>query len=58
MAITRYEITWLLSLLRDMDMHWLEPVTLLCDNQATLHIGHNPILHEPTKHIEVDWYHI
>lgn len=31
---------------------------LLCDNKAAIDISHNPVQHDRTKHLEVDWHFI
>jgi len=54
MAQAAAEVTWLVSLLQELGVSHLKPVTLHCDNQSALHIGRNPVFHERTKHIEVD----
>ena len=34
------------------------PMKLYCDNNAAISIAHNPILHDRTKHVEVDKHFI
>ena len=50
MAATCCEVTWLLSLLKDLGLKNLTPINLKCDNQAALFIAENPMFHERTKH--------
>ncbi|XP_041011439.1 uncharacterized mitochondrial protein AtMg00810-like [Juglans microcarpa x Juglans regia] len=57
MASTTCELTWLKQLLADLGVRDPEPIHLHCDNQSALHIAHNLVFHERTKHIEID-YHI
>ncbi|XP_074324109.1 secreted RxLR effector protein 161-like [Apium graveolens] len=58
MALTACEITWLAALLKDMGLKDLPPVMLKCDNMAAISIAANPVLHERTKHVEIDWHFI
>lgn len=56
MAAVAAEVTWLVNLLEDMDLINLKPITLHCDNQSALYIAKNPIFHDKTKHIQVDYH--
>lgn len=56
MAQAAAEVTWLVRLLEELGVTNLKPVTLHCDNQSALHIAKNPIFHERTKHIDIDYH--
>ena len=58
MAHAAAEVTWLVSLLKELGVPHPKPVTLHCDNQSALHIVRNPVFHEGTKHIEVDCHYV
>lgn len=58
MALTSCEVTWISSLLKDMGLQNLPPTIIKSDNQAALSIAANPMLHERTKHIELDCHFI
>ncbi|CAL1399955.1 unnamed protein product [Linum trigynum] len=58
MANTVSEVLWLRWLFCDFGVPFSAPTPLFCDNQATLHIDSNPVFHERTKHVEMDFYFV
>ena len=58
MAQSVCEIMWLHQLLMEVGIKTPFPAKLWRDNQATLHIASNPVFHEQTTHIEIDYYFV
>ncbi|WJX63250.1 hypothetical protein P8452_48162 [Trifolium repens] len=50
--------TWLVYLLTDLNVQCVKPPVLYCDNQSALHIAANPVFHERTKHLEIDYHFV
>ncbi|KAK2410134.1 putative mitochondrial protein [Trifolium repens] len=46
MALVTCELIWLKQLLKELQFEDTRPMTLICDNQAALHIASNPVFHE------------
>lgn len=58
MALTTCEVTWISALLKDLGLKNIPPAVLKCDNQAAIAIAANPILHEKTKHVDIDCHYM
>ncbi|XP_020555067.1 uncharacterized protein LOC110013265 [Sesamum indicum] len=56
LAATVCELRWLSFILADLSVPVVLPIDLFCDNKPALHILANPIFHERTKHIELDYH--
>ncbi|GJR57150.1 retrovirus-related pol polyprotein from transposon RE1 [Tanacetum coccineum] len=52
------EITWLLSLMKDLQIITSTPVPIYCDNQSSIALASNPVQHARTKHIEIDCHFV
>ena len=58
MCLACSEIIWLWGLLAELDFSATDPTPLHADNTSVIQITANPIFHESTKHIEVDYHSI
>lgn len=54
MAKATCQIVWIRGLLKDLGIQVQGATKLFCDNDVALKLAANPIVHERTKHIEVD----
>ncbi|GJR92334.1 ribonuclease H-like domain-containing protein [Tanacetum coccineum] len=54
MASATYEVMLVLKVLQDLDQGRLAPVTLYYDNKSAIQIAANPLMHEKTKHFDID----
>ena len=52
------ELIWIKIILTNLGITLKGPMRLYCDNQAAINISHNPIHHDLTKHVEIDWHFI
>lgn len=53
-----YELIWLKTLLSKMGFKQNEPIKLHSTGNSTIKLAKNPVCHERTKHMEVDWHYI
>ncbi|GAA0156439.1 transmembrane signal receptor [Lithospermum erythrorhizon] len=52
------ELKWLKGLLMGLGVSSIDAVPVYCDSQSALHLAHNPVFHERSKHIEVDCHFV
>ena len=57
-ADTISELLWLQWLLKELSVSTSSATPLYCDNQSAIHIAHNDVFHERTKHVEIDCHFI
>ena len=52
------EVLWIKQLLEELKVASSLPMKVFCDNKAVIAIAHNLVLHDKTKHVEVDKHFI
>nr|KYP70937.1 Copia protein [Cajanus cajan] len=51
------EVLWIQTLLHELRVPFSTP-TIYCDNQSTVSLAHNPVLHSITKHMEINLFFV
>lgn len=54
MSAAASELTWFVTLLEELWVRNLKPITVYCDNQSAIHIANNLVHYKRTKHIKID----
>ena len=44
--------------LEDIQVHYNDPITILCDSTSAISISKNPVMHSKTKHIPIKYHFI
>lgn len=57
LAHTTAEVLWVQTLLTELKVPFTTPA-IFCDNQSTVAMAHNPVLHARTKHMEIDLFFV
>ena len=50
------EVMWIMKVLGDLQVNVSLPVEMSCDNNSAIQISANPVLHERSKHFEIDLF--
>ena len=58
LALGICEALWIKKVLEELGIPMAKPMKVYCDNKAAISIAYNPVLHDRTKHIEVDKHFI
>lgn len=58
LASTVTELVWLVGLLKSLEAEITLPVKIYRDSKSAIQLAANPVYHERTKHIEVDFHFI
>ncbi|GJT78965.1 putative RNA-directed DNA polymerase [Tanacetum coccineum] len=54
MASAVCEVMWITKILKDLNFSCHIPALLFCDNSSAILIAANPVMHEKTKHFDID----
>lgn len=58
MAFLTQELIWLKRVLHDHGVSHAQPMHIFSDSKSTIALSVNPVQHERTKYIEVDYHYI
>ncbi|KAG8501842.1 hypothetical protein CXB51_004605 [Gossypium anomalum] len=58
LAAATSEVTWLVSLLKELHFQSIDKPIIWCDNSSAVAVAANPVLHSKFKHVELDLFFV
>ncbi|KAG8477680.1 hypothetical protein CXB51_027679 [Gossypium anomalum] len=58
LAAAASDVTWLVSLLTELNLSSVDLPTVWCDNSSAVAVAANPVLHSKFKHVELDLFFV
>lgn len=58
LAVAASDVTWLVSLLTELNLSSVDLLTVWCDNSSAVAVAANPVLHSKFKHVELDLFFV
>lgn len=52
------EVLWIRRVFEELKISTPPPIKVYCNNKSVIAISHNPVLHDRTKHVEIDKHFI
>jgi hypothetical protein len=53
-----FEVSWFWNILSELHLAPSGPITVFSDSQSAIHLAHNPVFHDRSKHIKTKWHFI
>eukprot|EP00253_Pinus_taeda_P002474 PITA_02474 len=50
------QLLWMMQTLKDIQITYTPPISILCDNTSAISISKNPFMHSKTKHIPIKYH--
>ena len=50
------QVMWMKQMLKDIQIEFIEPIVIYCDNTSTVNMSKNPVLHSKSKHISIKYH--
>ena len=57
-SLAACEAIWMRKILVGLFSSHLDPTVIYCDNQSCIKLSVNPVFHDRSKHIDIQYHHI
>jgi len=57
-AFAASEVSWITSLVKELRLPCPRPPVIFCDNISAIYLTANPVFHQRSKHIEIDYHFV